>query len=530
MLIRYHLRLSFAIILLVSLCSLRGQGVLPQAKQELADVELTDSVQILPFEVSAITDAFNKSNNLITESGNLQIPEEAIAVYKGEVDSLFVNVDQFLGDSSTLSIKDMGLRELNLILQRSDFFHGELSRIQDRITNKTKQFRGSLSELTLNTKRWELTKKNYTQGEVLEERLQRIDRTIVRIDSVQGLLLDDLGQLVNQQDRLSDKIYDLERLNGKVKDQKNLLGEQLFRRDAPGFFGELSKLSAPNLLENHIAQMKRELQADKDILSSDFLSSILFLIFLTVLFLGFAIWYKQQYASQMSLKKFELSKMHLSLISSPVVTALFILTIMIRFIHPELPRTFAAINLLMMMVPLMILVFRLFVERNRTWIMVLVILFSLTLLYDIFYYPDIVIRILLLGFSLTGLWLFLWLYAKEPLTGMFTHHSTHKIFRIIIAFFSALLFIAIIANLIGAFSLAEYFTLLPIQIAILAIVIQVLIKIVDTLIFLILASNKMQRFNVIRDEFQVIFTKSVRLAELFLWLFFFSTALKIFRQ
>ncbi|MCK4990769.1 MAG: mechanosensitive ion channel, partial [Bacteroidales bacterium] len=104
-----------------------------------------------------------------------------------------------------------------------------------------------------------------------------------------------------------------------------------------------------------------------------------------------------------------------------------------------------------------------------------------------------------------------------------------RLFRALIGVFILLLFISIIANMLGAFSLAEFFTLLPIQIAVLAIGIQVSTKVADAIVFLFLASNYMQKVNVIREEFRVIFRKTVWLIDLFLWIFFFSTALQIFR-
>ena len=45
-----------------------GQEVLPQEKQEEIPPELADSVQIQSYDAVAITQAFNKSNKLVTES------------------------------------------------------------------------------------------------------------------------------------------------------------------------------------------------------------------------------------------------------------------------------------------------------------------------------------------------------------------------------------------------------------------------------------------------------------------------------
>jgi len=95
--------------------------------------------------------------------------------------------------------------------------------------------------------------------------------------------------------------------------------------------------------------------------------------------------------------------------------------------------------------------------------------------------------------------------------------------------FLALQFLAVLANLLGAFRLAEFFTLLPLQITILAIAIQILTKIVDTLLFMILSGKDLQKLNVIREEFHLVYRKSVWLVDFLLLLIFISNVLRLLR-
>jgi len=526
---RYHLPLAIVILLFVSWVSLQAQGIIPQAKQEATAQVESDSVKILPFKVTAITEAFDESNSLITGSGSVMLTGEEIAFYKEEVDTLIGQIDLFFGDSSTVSLARANVRELNQIMQRSTHFIGELEELQNRLEGQTRNYEELILNLTLYKKRWLLTLDSQSGEEVLQERLVRIDRTIARLDSVKGLLQNDMGSMLLIQDRLSDKKNGLELLEEKVKNQKTLLGEQMLSKDMPGFFSELSSLKDSTLMSKHFNQMKRSVRADLEIFKADFLSPMIFFSVLFVLFLIFAIWYKRHFASMMSVSKFELSEMHMELIYSPGVSVVFILAILIRFIYPDLPQTFASLNLLIMLVPMMIIVIRLFGSVIKKWIMVLVIVFGLTFFYELFYYPDILLRIVLLAFSITGLWLFISFYVKRPLSSKFGSSFMYRLFRMIILFFSILLFLSVIANLAGAFNLAEFFTLIPIQLAVVALGIHVITKVVDTLFFLLLASNYMQKFNVIRDEFDVIYRKSVRLIDTLLWIFFFTLALRIFR-
>jgi len=526
---RFRFHMSLLLILFISMASLFGQGVIPQTTQETSPVAEADSVIIHPFETTEITEAFNQSYSLISSSSNLHISEEVMSDFTTEIDTLFGVISQFMDDTTVVSLKGVSTRELGQITQRADYYIQELGKLQDVFSNKVEELELSADVLESNKNRWQHTLESSADDDLLEERAQRMNKTIHRLDSVRGILHADMRFLLSQQDRLSEKRNELEVLKDRVKDQKVLLGEQLFTLELPGFFRELSNLKDSTLLEKHYLQMKKTIAADTEILKAEYVAPVVVASVMLLVLLIFAIWYKRRFASLISVAKFELSEMHMELIYSPAVTVVFVIAILMRFFVPDLPHSYYALNLLIMMIPVIIIVIRLFGSQVRVWIVVLLFLNALTFLYEISYTPSILLRIVLLGFSITGLWLFIWLMVKKPLYSRYGKSLAYKLFRLLIFVFVILLLIAIVANLVGAFSLAEFFTLLPIQIAVLAIGIQVTIKVADTLIYLFLASNYMQQVNVIRNEFEIIYRKSVRLFSLFLWLFFFTSALRIFR-
>jgi potassium efflux system protein len=90
-----------------------------------------------------------------------------------------------------------------------------------------------------------------------------------------------------------------------------------------------------------------------------------------------------------------------------------------------------------------------------------------------------------------------------------------------------LLVIAVIANLVGAFQLAEFLTLLPIQIMVLGIGVQMASRLINTIFYLALTSNGLQTLNVINEDVEYVHQKIVWLANFFLWLFFVSRILEI---
>ena len=214
-------------------------------------------------------------------------------------------------------------------------------------------------------------------------------------------------------------------------------------------------------------------------------------------------WFRKNHARVIS-DKFTLTGVQMALIQSPVVTVLFLTGLLIRFTLPHLPHTFASLNLMLMMIPMIIIIIRFFGNRIRIWIILLFVLCGLTFFYQLSYNPDILLRAVLMGFSLWAIAQFFWLLVRNPVSGTVSKNIIYGILRAMLLVFIILLLIAVLANLAGAFSLAEFFTLIPIQIVLLAFGVEVATTIADTLIYLILASRFMQRINIVREDFDYI--------------------------
>jgi potassium efflux system protein len=502
-----------------------SQGIIAPARQP-AD---TAAVQILPFPSSAISEAFSETFDAVSKAANERPAEEGIQRFKVEVDTLFVTIDQFLSDTTLRAFTGVGVRELDNISAEAQIYRENINQLQGRLVKTAGDAERNVGMLLQYKKRWELTLETSGKDELPASRLDRINRTIQQTDSVRVLLLGDLDGILLLQDRLSEKGNLLDALQIRIRDQRTILGERLFSRDMPPLLKDLFSLKDTTLIRRHLGQFSKTVRSDAEIFKSKFLVPMLFISFLFLGFMVFAVWYKTHFAKLMSVERFELSDMHMTVIYSPVVVVFFIAALMIRFIFPELPHTFRSINLIILMVPMVIIVIRLFGSLARTWMTALVITLIFTFIYELIYYPDILMRLILLILSILGLGLFLWMIIRKPLLNRFNNTLLYQAFRLILALFTAMLAVAVAGNLLGAFRMAEYFTLIPIQVALLSIGILVATKVADTIVFLVLASNNFQRLNIFREEFDVIYTKTVRLINLFLWIFLFVTALNIFR-
>jgi len=210
---------------------LSGQGIIPKTTQDETAQVNPDSVVLRPFPITGITKEFGATNDLIIGSEKKYLTEDQVARFSSNSDTLFYQINFFLGDSSTINLEGVSSRELDEIGQRSQFYMNQVEVLQERLTKKAMDLESEQETLMENKQRWQLTLEQEAEEEAVAARADRIQRTIEQIDSVRSLFQEDLVYLLEQQDLLTDKRVALEGVAGNVKDQRVLLGETIFTRD-----------------------------------------------------------------------------------------------------------------------------------------------------------------------------------------------------------------------------------------------------------------------------------------------------------
>jgi potassium-dependent mechanosensitive channel len=507
----------------------RQSGEEQRADRDAAEKRDSARARIVPIPGIRITEAFNETFDMVNSAGKKRLTDAEIKSISGRIDELFSDINLFLSDSLLQNFEGVSIRELDNIDDRARYYLELLDEMQSQISEQARQVSETYEQLNESRSRWRLTLDSLRSEQITVQRRERIRQILNQIDSVRSILQEDLVIILDQQDRISDRRFALETLQDRVESEEEELLKNLFSADVPGFFGELSHLGDDGLIGKHTEQLRKSVATDWQLFKANYSGAVLVLGFLFIVLLILAFGFRRNFPLMTDVEKFDFSAMHRTIIHSPVISIVFLSALLVRFILPGLPPTFAGFNLVILMVSLLIIVIRLFGSLFRNWMIVLVVVYSLTFVYELIYSPDILLRIILMGFSTAGLLLFIWIIRRKPLASMFSSKSLYAGYRLILFGFTLMLLVAIIGNLAGALRMAEFFTLLPIQVAVLAIGIQVTIRVVDTIIFLVLASNRLQKLNVIRDEMKVIHRKIVWLATLLLWVFFIVQVFGLFR-
>ena len=505
---------------------LQGQGIIPQKSvEEVAEIA-RDSVVLRPFPAARITEAFSATGNQITQSARLHLTRTDIASFSIELDTLLSEIQVFMGDSVIQNIEELGIRELETIVNQARVLISELDDMQDRLSVRALEIESESQLLWESKERWRLTLDAQVLEETPESRVERIGRTMFRLDSVRSLLQQDVALMLEGQDQLADKKLILQDLVNDVRDRIAVLGKNLLNINAPGFFEELS-MRDQGLLKSHFERLTSNVQADYHTLRTGFRRPFTVAGLILILLIVFSLWFKKNYEELITTKDFRLTEVPRTIINSPVATSIILVTLVMRLVLPGLPTTFFALNLLILLIPLAILAIRLFGPDVRVWIILLVALYGLEIPYELSYHDGPVQRILQMGVCLAEIWLFIWVIRKKPFEGRIKNKNVYGLYKAAMVAFVILPVLAILANLVGALRLSEFISFLPLEITLSAIAMIIFTRMVDAIFYLLLSSNLLQNVNVIKEDAAYIHKRIVRLSNVFFALFFLVVLLRI---
>ncbi|HDR67622.1 MAG TPA: hypothetical protein ENN61_01080, partial [Bacteroidaceae bacterium] len=523
-----HTHTWLALIIFITFwLPLAGQNIFPSSLQFNQGKADSVVVQTRPIPYADISPRSNETFNLVTESLKQRLTEAEMYDFTVQIDTLFKQINASLNDSVLNSMQNLPARVMDNYMNTAQIYIVRLTAVQNRLSLRSRRLGSITEELNQSGKRWGLTLEQAEEEDYPDVLSDRIKMTIDTIDYARASVQQDIEFFIIQSDRISREINRLESVRSSVHEYMRLYGQNLFKKDIPGLFRSFSDLKDKTLFQERLQSFFQTIKSDVQIFHAQFRKPLVFITFVFILLLGFLIWYKKNYLRLISARKSRLSDIHLMLIHSPLLIALFITTLLIRLLYYDLPDTFNALNSIIFIIPVMILTRRFYAELTRPWLKWLMVLFLIIALYEFVFYTDIIQRIILLILSAGAFGLFLAMVLNRAAAGGFRNKSFYNLLLAIMGAFTMMLFTAIIGNIAGTYRMAELFTLAPVKIVITALAILISSKIADALIFLLLANKGVQKAHVFRDNFKVIHKKTTRYVNIFLWVIFIVTMLNL---
>ncbi len=497
-----------------------------QEKSVDATKSVSDSVVILPIPPTELIVEHEKTAELLSKKGKFQISDEDLKEYELERDTILTSVDRFLEEDMLQTMEYATIRELDNARYLVALHIDQIEDFQLEMTKRTRDIMDATLELGQNKKRWELSKEGASEAAIPEVVKIRMDQTIRKLDSVNTILQEDFANLLIEESALSERNTQLKALMDSISVRKQMIGESLYAVDSDPLIQEFTPKDTA-ILQLHKEQFGALLQADLTLIKKRFKPQLWISVILLLVLVILAFSFKHSYSKKYISKQHELKEIQLAIIESPVATVLFLTTFLIRFLFKEFFVSMQVINFFFLMIPLMIIVLRSYTKKASPWIELLMGLYFLTYIYEVIFYSDVLQRLLLLAMSTGGFVFYLLMVLKKATIIQTSSKFLFGVIRFTLGVFALLSLAAIVGNFVGAVRMAEYFTLNFLLICLVILLIFVATRVVNAVIYMMLAGKILQGLNMVREGIQLIHKKITRLINLLLWVFCFTILLDL---
>jgi len=517
--------LSFFTLILLALVT--GPDIAAQDEKGETSQLSADSLVIVPIPATRISAEYNESAELVSRSGKIRLTETEIEELEEQIDTVFALVDHFLKDSILQKLDGANIRELdnarNLVNIQIDHITG----FQTVLTRRSQEIEEATVDLAQTGLRWQLTREQADARGIPQALQNRMEQILGQIDSVNLLLQEDFNRLLVGEDALASRNNQLRGIQDSISNRKIQIGESLFIVDMPRYFADLSMSEDMGMIRHHLEELNKAFQSDLDYIKNQFKMQIWIIVVMMVILTVLAFWFKEHYRKLIPEEQFELTDIHLTIIESPLAASLFIAILLIRFLFSEFAGAMQSIDLFILMVPMIIIMLRRQSKYASPWIEFLMVFYFLTFFYELLFVQDLLQRSALLFLSLGGSAFFFMMILKKTVILDVRFKFVYRLLRVILGLFTLMCFIAIFANLLGAFRMAEYFTLAFMQITTLFLVVYVTTRVVDAVVFLLLVSKFLQNLYLVRDGFKFLHRKITTVINFLLWIYFILATLEL---
>ncbi|RLD50496.1 MAG: hypothetical protein DRI97_16965, partial [Bacteroidetes bacterium] len=236
-------------------------GITAQEKSTDAAKAVSDTVVILPIPTTELMVEYEKTAELISKQGKLQISDEDHTKFDLERDTILTAVDQFLAEDILQSMDHTNVRELDNARYLVDLHIDQIKDFQLKMTKRTRDIMDGSIELVQNRKRWELSKENAGETGIPDVVKIRMDQTIRKLDSVNSILQEDFTNLLIEENIFSGRNAQLKSLLDSISVKKQLIGESLYSADMPPLIQEFASKDT-SIIKHHADQFVTLLRAD----------------------------------------------------------------------------------------------------------------------------------------------------------------------------------------------------------------------------------------------------------------------------
>ena len=478
-----------SIILLILLVLFNGVIAQNKKKEQTKKTE-QESPQVKEPEAISITEIPSLADEAYQYLKKLEKdlkPEADIIRIKKEIPQALDSLKILSSDSIYHNLSSLSPRSLQGLAQEWSLYLERLNDAEQVLLKRSHFLEQEKARIQKLSDEWSATSEAVRSGETPEAILERVESTVVGIDTMQALLSERINALLVLENLVSKAKIKINDTINRINTTESQLRTQLFVHDSPTLWEAFIVEGDTASVVDHIYQSWNNFSRALSRFSKLYRSGLYLHVIIFLLLLVLMIYFDHLNKAQNLFDEGdEILKASASFISRPFSAALLTSLFFTVWLYPNATATMVELFLVLFLLPVMRLAPSVIVPERIKAVHVLGWLYIALFLHNNIVGYQLLQRLIMLAISVITIVLFIWLMRSvRPLYEQKLRPWAKLIFYILPGGIF-LLFISVIANFIGSVGLADTITTGVIKSLILAIFLFTIARVFDGLVILLI--------------------------------------------
>lgn len=483
------------------------------------------AIPSIPF--AEITVQATQVSSLLLDKQNILLKTAQKSAIKTRIDTLVLKLHILREDPRIHRLEALSFRNLNNIENDWILLQSWLSNEQTQLTGKVQELENERASMEEKLSLWKITLLNAHEASSPEMVIEQVNSIIRDIENHLSSFRSDSEFLQERLVQISEGLIFCNTVLGNIRFAQDIATKQLLTlRQVPIWkaFDQKADImiisEQRSLIEDNISDLK------------DFYMNYSFRIWLHLVLFLFVIGFiyfsfrnLKDVIPEMDIPQANAIK---KILKRPISSA-FLINFPLAFIlYGTLPETVRLINTLLLLIPVFLILTDIITGHARKFIYFLLAATLLLQIHSLSYSDTLIGRVFLLIIILFGLFIILSILGRKSQRQFVLSTRLGKIIYVLIWLSLILFTLSLFSVIAGAVLLSEFITYATIKSASIALVFYALAVTLNSFIISFLHSQNLQKLNIIKEHYEVIYKRLVNLINLASWILWLIYTLRFF--
>jgi potassium efflux system protein len=487
-----------------------------------------DTARVIPFiPLAEITVQATQVSSLLQEKQNILLRPEQKSTISARIDTLLLKLYLLREDPRIHRLDALSFRNLNNLDNDWTFLHSNLLDEQNQLTEMVQKLENERSSMEGNLSEWNNTLLKASEMSSLEMVIEQVNSIISELEGFMSSLRSDSEFLQERLVQISEGLIFCNTVLGNIKSAQELATKQLLSLKQPPLWKAFAQKTDITIISEQRSLIEDNISDLKDFYMNYsfriWLHLLLFLIIIGIIYFSFR--NLKDFIPEMDIPQADAI---IKILKRPVSSAFLINFPLAFIIYETLPDTVRLINTLLLLIPVVLILTDIITGPSRRFIYLLLVAALLVQIHSLSYSDTMISRVFLIAIIIFGLVILGMILWKKSLRQLVLSSRIGK-FILVLIWLSVILFaLSLFSAIAGAVLLAEFITYATIKSAAIALVFYALAVAMNGIIISSLHSPNIRKLNLIKENYEVIYRRSVNLINLASWVLWLIFTLRFF--